>query len=168
MVFTPTLLLLSLIHIFPVHILIRQKPDHLPLAPPAVDLNGSIGTGHMPSGLCDETIGGDFHHGGHSIFKSDHRLKIVIHLMGKDAEKLAVHLGNLGIDEIQQLIAQMNAPIQNHAAAVDLIAPPAVERSPGPLYAALDTIRRADGLVLHNLFDRSVIFIPPAVLVDGK
>ena len=81
---------------------------------------------------------------------------------------MRVHGDNGGIDQVQELVDQVHAPIQQHAAAVLPVAAPAFQGPLGALHLALDEHGPADPTGVKHGFYGAVVLVPAPVLVDGE
>lgn len=71
-------------------------------------------------------------------------------------------------EHAQQLVDQMNPPVVEHAAACHRVSPPAEANAPLAVNAGLDGGDISDFSALHGLTGHEIIFIPTAVLMNGK
>ncbi len=118
--------------------------------------------------MVDEAVGGEFQQRGHAGLKLQEHLHIVVHLTGEDCLQMAGRGDHFPRNHVQQLIQQMDAPVQQHATAVLAIATPAVHGAPGALHPGLDEIGLTDGALLQRFPDDSVVPVPAPVLVHRE
>lgn len=78
----------------------------------------------------------------------------------KSPTRWASHRCNRGGDEIEELIDKVHAPVVSHAAAVQLMAAPAVHGSAGSLHPAFYKIGPADRPLFQHPAHDAVIPIP--------
>ena len=81
---------------------------------------------------------------------------------------LAIDLPDLLGNDLQDLVDQMHAPVEDHPAAVLFVAAPVARDAAGAVDARLDIDRRADLAGIDDLLDRKEVDVPAAVLVNGE
>ena len=81
---------------------------------------------------------------------------------------LAIDLFDLAGDDLEDLVDQMHAPVEDHPAAVLLFAAPVARDPARAVDARLEVDRLADLAGLDDLLDREKVDVPAAVLVNGE
>ena len=100
--------------------------------------------------------------------EAHHQLEVVVHAGELDGQQVSVNLGDGAVDQIHQLIDQMYAPVEQHAAARFTHTAPVAGNAFAALHAGFDVKRLSDGAVLDQLLDHQEILVPAAVLVHGE
>ena len=123
----------------------------------------------MPARRVNQTIRAHFQQHGAAAGETHHELDVVVHLGREDAQQMRVHADDLLVrKQLHHLIEQMHAPVQQHAAAIELVSAPAVHGLARPLHLALDKIHMPQQPLLLRRLHNAEILVPAAVLMDGK
>ena len=81
---------------------------------------------------------------------------------------MRVDLGDGAVDEVQELVNEVHAPVEQHAAAGFAHAAPVAGNALAALHAGFNVEGLADRAVLQHLLHHEEILVPAAVLVHGE
>ena len=153
------------------HILLAVvvAPHHPGGHGPVRDQGGAVGTGHVEPGHIDEVGGADLHMGGQVAVKVHFQLEAVVHQLIGDMVTLAPDLpqGAVG-DDAHDLVDEVNAPVQDHAAAMLRLLPPVAGDAPGAVDTGLDMVYLPQFSAAVDVPHEQKFPIPPAVLVNRE
>ncbi len=146
-----------------------RRPDDPALARPIVDEQGSAVAADIPAGDAGIVAGPDLDGDHHTVVELEERFETVVALLIIDVVHLAEDRRDLvGSIHHHDLVEQMDAPVEHHAAAGHGILPPALRDAAGAGDAGHDLKHVAEQPGVYGFEHSGVIRVGPAVLVDGE
>ena len=123
---------------------------------------------HIEPGQGNKVIGAQLHMGSGAVLKVQFQLKAVIHLIIGDVGTGAVQPDDLLLKDLQDLVNKVDAPVQDHTAAVLLLPAPVAGDTPGAVDTGLKIQNLSDLTAGSQLLHCQKIHIPAAVVVNGE
>ena len=136
--------------------------------PPIGDEGASLLRLQVEARQGEEVVGTDLDKRADAALEGQHQFEAVVDLVGRDMGGFAIDLFDLLRDDLQDLVDQVHAPVEDHPAAVLLVAAPVARDAARAVDARFDIDRHADLAGIDDLLDRKEVDVPAAVLVNGE
>ena len=146
-----------------------MAPDNVRGLAPVGDDGGAVRAGHVEPGHADEVRGSDLHARDQVIIKEHIQLEAVIHQLIGDMVAVAEDLPQrFVVHDAHDLVDEVNAPVQDHAAAMLRRAAPVTGNAPGSVYTGLHAVHLPQITAVINVAHEQEFAVPAAVLVNRE